>query len=178
MKKLLLILVPMIGLSSCAYNPPSNPGGSNFPPITAERIAYGKAQLEGRTTVNKVGRVIASQGSPWTYVGQTVTDDKYYVNVESIKKHYGSEFVMVEGVNLGKSTSQTTKAWWKIVRPNNSYTQIQSDFYCLIDAAKQTSVVEYSASDQYISSPRVGIYANSIIPNTTFSNVYNLVCNF
>lgn len=179
MNKLLLSLISIIGLSSCASTTSPTPSGPLFPPMTPERVAYGKAQLEQLSTQHKVAKVrFGHGGSPWAYVGQTVNNDKYYVNVESIKKSHGSEFVMIEGVNLPKTTSQTSRAWWKIVSPDNSYTQIQSDFYCLIDAAKHTSIVEYSASNQYISSPRVGAYANSIIPNTTFSSVYNLVCNF
>lgn len=164
MNKLLLLLIPILGLIGCSTTPP-------------QKSVYSQILDEQQAKRNKVAALTAAHGSPWVYMGQSVTNEKYYLNVETVKKSSISEIFRVEGSNQA-SVSDPTQAWWKIVSPNNSYIQIQSNFYCNINAAKETSAVQYSASDQYISSPKITTReAKNIIPNTVFSKVYDLACS-
>ena len=52
--------------------------------------------------------MVAANGSPWIYVGESIGNDRYYVNIESIKP--GSTIALRDA----------TKAWWKTVGPNNA----------------------------------------------------------
>lgn len=164
MNKSLLLLIPILSLVGCSTTPP-------------QKSVYSQILDQQQVKKNKIAALTAAHGSPWVYVGKSVTDEKYYLNVETVKKLSTSEIVMVEGSNhIG--SSEPTQAWWKIVSTDNSYHQVQSNFYCYINATKEIAAVQYSASDQYISSPKVtNRYANSVIPNTVFSNIYDLACS-
>ncbi len=118
----------------------------------------------------------AAQADNWAYVSESTDNSLYYVNTHSIKNRYGMEFYMVEGGGAG-SSKEHTEAWWKVVDEDGSYIQIKSNFFCSLDIVKDTSRVRYSAAGIYINSPRVDHYASSVIPNTSFSRVFNLVCS-
>lgn len=167
MNKSLLLLIPVLGLGGCSTTSAVTPRVTAYPTILEQQQAK----------ENKIAALVKAHGSPWVYIGQATTNDKYYLNVETVKKMYTSELVLIEGSN-NVGMSEPTQAWWKVVSPDNTYQQIQSSFYCYRNAAKNVSIVQYSATNQYISSPAVtSLYANNVIPNTVFSNLYDLVCS-
>lgn len=169
MKKLLLILTSVLFLIGC----------STSPTVPAQNNAYQNIINKQLVRENKIAALTTAHGSPWVYIGESVNNERYYLNVETVKTNenvFAFDMVRTQGSDQ-MVLSQTTQAWWKVVSPNNNYRQIQSNFYCSANAAKDTSAVEYSASGQYIRSPTVTASVNSVIPNTVFSKLYDLVCS-
>lgn len=118
----------------------------------------------------------SAQADSWTYISESVSDVKYYVNDESIKKKYNRVFYMIEGGG-SVSSSRYTEAWWKAVNTDGSYRQTKTNFLCSDDMSKDISNVSYSATDKYINSPSVGSSALSTIPGTSFGAVFSFVCS-
>ena len=160
MNKLLLTLVSTMVLSACSA--PYTAGTTSMSHITT--------QSQEQIRKNKINSIVAANGSPWIFVGSSVSNDKYYVNVDSINE-YSDQAVLQRG---------SPQAWWKTVASDNSYSTTQSVFYCRSGSFKTITRINYSASDKYLNSiPGILLDRDStnIIPDTAFSNVHNLVCD-
>lgn len=120
--------------------------------------------------------ISSAQADSWTYVNEAVDGTKYYVNTESINKKANRVSYLTEGSDL-VSSSQYIEAWWKTINTDGSYLKIKTNFLCSDDISKDTSNVRYSATNTYLSSPRVDSRASSTVPGTSFSEVFNLVCS-
>jgi hypothetical protein len=120
--------------------------------------------------------ISSAQADSWAYVSKAVDGTKYYVNIESINKKANHVSYLTEGSDL-VSSSRYTEAWWKTMNTDGSYQQIKTNFLCSDDITKDISKVRYSATNTYLSSPSVGSRASSTIPGTSFSDVFDLVCN-
>lgn len=119
--------------------------------------------------------LVESNGSPWVFIGSSVTGVNYYLNVESIKKHNGYESLIYKNGGYD-STEQHVKAWWKAVKGNGDYDQIQSKFYCSKEAAINTSGVMYSKDGLYIGDLIIDKFVAPLIPNTVHADIANMAC--
>lgn len=117
-----------------------------------------------------------AQASDWTYVTTSIGGYDYYINAGSMKKRSNYAVLSLEGSSSPITASDHIEAWWKVVNEDKSYDQINTRFYCNKDISVDTSIIQYSASNHYISSPTPSRYASPTIPGTSFSRVFNFVC--
>lgn len=158
MNKLLLTLVSTMVLSACSA------------PYTGGTTSMNHLSTQNKWEIkkSKIDSMVTANGSPWIYVGESIGNDRYYVNIESIKP--GSTLALRDA----------TKAWWKTVGPNNAYYILDSEFYCSSGSSKIISRLAYSASDEYLYTTNgtlLNSHSDTVVPDTAFSNVYDLVCD-
>lgn len=161
MNKLLLTLVSTMVLSAC-----SAPYTTSTTPMS-----HITTQSQEQIRKNKIDSMVAANGSPWIFIGSSVNNDKYYVNVDSINEYADDRAILQRG---------SPQAWWKTVASDNNYSTTQSVFYCRSGSFKTITRINYSASDKYINSipgRLLDIGSTNIIPDTAFSKVHKLVCD-
>ena len=113
--------------------------------------------------------------SPWFFVGHSVSGFDYYINIDTIKKYKQYEPLRYENSGLDFANSHT-KAWWRVVRTNGDYDQIQTKFYCLNNAAVNVSGIMYSEDGIYKGDLKSSSFVEPIIPDTVHADISKTVC--
>jgi hypothetical protein len=108
--------------------------------------------------------------SPWFFVGHSVSGFNYYINVDTIRKYNQYEPLRYENGDLDFANSHT-KAWWRVVRTNGDYDQIQTKFYCPKNAAVNVSGIMYSEDGTYKGNLKSSSFVEPIIPDTVHANI-------
>ena len=116
-----------------------------------------------------------SESSPWFFVGHSVSGFDYYLNIDTIKKY--SQYKPLRYKHGGLDFTEThTKAWWRVVRTNGDYDQIQTKFYCSKSSAINVSGIMYSKDDIYQGDLKFSSFVEPIIPDTVHADISKTVC--
>lgn len=118
---------------------------------------------------------IEASWSPWFFVGHSVSGFDYYINIDTIKKYNQYEPLRYKNGSLDSANSHT-KAWWRAVRTNGDYDQIQTKFYCLNNAAVNVSGIMYSEDNIYKGNLKSSSFVEPIIPDTVHADISKTVC--
>ena len=117
----------------------------------------------------------ASNGSPWVFVGHSVKGFDYYININTIKKYNQYEPLRYENGSVDFAETHT-KAWWRVVRNDGAYDQLQTKFYCSKNAAINTAGVMYSKDDIYKGDLKSNSFVEPVIPNTVHADISKMAC--
>lgn len=119
----------------------------------------------------------ALEYDPWIYVGTSTNGLDYYLNAPSIKEETAEyEFLTYRSKYIGKAKSYK-KAWWKTVKTDGDYSQIQTKFYCDRDFAINIASANYDINHNYIGRSHLRKELQPVIPETVFSKIAEIVCN-
>jgi hypothetical protein len=160
--KYVSLILLSVSLSACATNNK-----------VAERQLLIAAEQDVRDA--QIALLEASNDSPWIFVGHSVNDFDYYININTIKKYNQYESLRYENGNVD-SAEIHTKAWWRVVKTDGDYDQLQTKFYCSKNAAINISGVMYSKDSIYKGDLRTNNFVESVIPDTVYADILKMAC--
>lgn len=155
------VILLSVSLSACATNK------------VAEQQSLIAANQEIKDA--QIALLEASNGSPWVFVGHSVKGFDYYININTIKKYSQYESLRYENGSVDFAETHT-KAWWRVVRNDGAYDQLQTKFYCSKNAAINTAGVMYSKDDIYKGDLKSNSFVEPVIPNTVHADISKMAC--